>query len=105
MSQNGYALMTEPDDLSAQELGALLAGKARRVDKPCLECRTTMRSVTVRREFCSPKCRQKHWRHRLFGLRPGEPMVYVNHRREPSHTDEPGGPGGPSTPTSEDPSG
>jgi endogenous inhibitor of DNA gyrase (YacG/DUF329 family) len=64
MSQNGYALMTEPDDLSAQELGALLAGKARRVDKPCLECRTTMRSVTVRREFCSPKCRQKHWRHR-----------------------------------------
>lgn len=81
--------MDNSHDLTASELGTLLAHKTRKVDKPCLECKTTMKEVTVRREFCSPKCRQKNWRNRLYGLKPGEEMVYVNHRRAPSRSPEP----------------
>lgn len=69
---------TDPADLTASELGSLLGRKTEKVDKPCLQCQALMTGVTVRREFCSAKCRQKHWRLRLFSLKPGEEMTYVN---------------------------
>lgn len=77
-----------PVALTPQELGALLAKSSRKIDKPCLECRVIMEAVTIRREFCSPSCRQKHWLRRLHNLKPGEEMVYVRRTRGgPGRTD------------------
>lgn len=78
-----------PVELTPQQLGSLLAKSSKKIDKPCLECNVTMRAVTVRREFCSPRCRQRHWLRRLHNLKSGEEMVYVRRTRgEPGRTAE-----------------
>lgn len=68
-------------NLTAQELGSLLGKMTRKIDKPCLECQMTMRGVTIRREFCSARCRQRNWLRRLNELEPGESITYVRRRR------------------------
>lgn len=73
---------------SASELGAMLSQKVRRITKPCLQCGRPMTNVTVRREFCSPRCRQKHWLRRLNSLAPGEPMIYVRRQKGGAPHDE-----------------
>lgn len=65
-------------ELTSRELGSLLGRKSEKVDKPCLECKAVMKGVTIRREFCSPKCRQKNWLRRLNNLKPGEAMEHFN---------------------------
>ena len=77
--------MSEPTDLTAAQLGALLAAKTRRVRGSCLQCGSDMAEVTVRRAFCSNRCRQRHWRQRQKGLGSGEPMPLVTaHRIAPT---------------------
>ena len=72
------AIELSPPTLTPQELGSLLGKASEKVTKPCLECGVEMVDVTIRREFCAPRCRQKNWLRRFKNLRPGEEMPKVN---------------------------
>jgi hypothetical protein len=76
-------------EMTPQELGSLLGRSTRKVVGRCLQCAGEMVDVTVRRAFCSARCRQKHWRTRQNGLKPGEPMPYVTDHRNPTPVPEP----------------